>query len=223
MVSIVGLGAGGHAKVVLEILQNDPNNKIMGLLDIDTALHGQSLLGIPILGADDLLENLVEQGLTHFFVGLGSIGNTQPRKRLYELGLAHGLHPVSAIHPSAILSSWAQVGRGCTIMAGAIINANATIGNNVIINSGAIVEHDCVIGNHVHIAIGAKLASTINVYEGAHIGAGATIKQCIVIGKESIVGAGAVVVHDVPDSLIVVGIPARELSKRNEYTNYSKA
>ena len=81
----------------------------------------------------------------------------------------------------------------------------------MIINSGAIVEHDCVIESHAHIATGAQLASTVYVGEGSHIGIGASVRQCISIGQYAIIGAGAVVIDNVPDNVVVVGVPARIL------------
>ncbi len=216
MTRVIGLGAGGHAKVVIEILQLIGSYELAGLLDPKRELWGTEVLGVPVLGDDSLLPHLYERGLRHAFIGLGSAGDTRPRRRLYEETHRQGFQVVSAIHPQAIISPSAQVGPGPTIMAGAIINAAARLGENVLVNTGAIVEHDCVIGAHVHIATGARLASTVHVDEGAHIGAGAVVRQGIHIGRHSIVGAGAVVVADVPDGVVVAGVPARVLRQVNE-------
>jgi len=210
-VKVVGLGAGGHAKVVIEILRSHKSYELIGLLDPRPELQGKSVLGVPVLGDDNLLPALKREGICHFFVGLGSVGDTRPRRRLYELALQHGMKPVDAVHPQAVISPSADLGEGVTIMAGAVINACSRLGANVIVNTGAIVEHDCVIGDHVHIATGAQLASTVRVSAGTHIGAGATVRQCITIGEGAIVGAGAVVVKDVPPHTVVVGVPARPL------------
>lgn len=167
------------------------------------------MLGVPIPGGDELLPGLVRKGVTCFVVGVGAVGNNQPRRQLFELGLAHGLTPLTVQHPSAIRSEWARVGAGSVLFPAAVVNAGATVGANVIINSGAIVEHDCIIGDHAHIASGARLASTVRVGVGAHVGAGATVLQCRSIGDDAVVGAGAVVVKDVPPRSVVVGVPAR--------------
>jgi len=209
MKRVVGLGAGGHAKVVIEILRVMGGYKLVGLLDPKQELWNTKVLGVPVLGGDDLLPKLYKEGVRRAFIGLGTIGDTRPRRQLYEKARAQGFQIVRAIHPRAIISSSAVVGDGPTVMAGAIINANVRLGDDVIVNTGAIVEHDCIISNHVHIATGARLASTVHVGEGSHIGLGASIRQCICIGRNAIVGAGAVVVEDVPDDVVVAGVPAR--------------
>jgi UDP-perosamine 4-acetyltransferase len=213
---VIGLGAGGHAKVVVEMLRLLPGIELVGLLDARPELKGQHLLGLPVLGDDGELPALVGSGIRHFFVGVGTTGDPTVRHRLYELALRHQLQPVDAIHPQAIVSPSARLGQGVTIMAGAIINACVVAGANVVINTGAIIEHDCVLGDHVHVATGARLTGAVHVGNLTHIGAGATIRQGIRIGEGSIIGAGAVVVKDVPAHSLVVGVPARPLQSRPE-------
>ena len=213
MIPVIGLGAGGHAQVVLEILQLMGGYELVGLLDPNSELWHTKLLDVPILGGDELLPELRDRGINKAFIGLGTVGDVRPRKKLYQILQNHQFELVSAIHPQAAISPSVQIGYGITIMAGVIVNSTVKFGNNVIVNSGAIVEHDCVIGSHVHIAPGAKLAGAVQVGEGSHIGIGAVIAQGIRIGSNAIIGAGAVVIKDVPDSVVVVGVPARILKQ----------
>ncbi len=202
------LGGGGHARVLIDSLMAMGTVTLVGILEANRQIWGTEMMGIPILGGDELLSRNNKLA-DCFVVGLGGIGDNQPRRRLFETGVKNGLKPLEVIHPQAVVSHWAQIGAGCQILPGAVVNAGATLGANVIVNSGAIVEHDCKVGDHVHIATGAKLCSTVIIDEAAHIGAGATVRQCIRIGKDSVVGAGAVVVRDVEQGTTVVGIPAR--------------
>jgi sugar O-acyltransferase (sialic acid O-acetyltransferase NeuD family) len=210
---VVGLGAGGHAKVVIEILRLLGGYEFAGLLDPKPELWGTEVLGIKVLGDDTLLNDLYQQGARCAFVGVGTVGDTRTRKKLYESAQAAGFAAAAAVHPRAAISESAQVGDGPTVMAGVIINAEARIGDNVIVNTGAIIEHDCLIGSHSHIATGARLAGAVHVAEGVHIGMGASIRQGLNVGRNAIVGAGAVVIEDVPEGTTVVGVPARILEK----------
>jgi UDP-perosamine 4-acetyltransferase len=174
------------------------------------------VLGVPVLGGDELLSELANAGVEYFVIGLGSTSDNMPRRRLYERASGCRLKPFTVIHPTAFVSKRAEVGDGAQLCPGSLVNAKAVLGVNVIVNTGAIVEHDCVLGDHVHVATGARLASTVSVGICAHIGAGATIKQCVSIGEESVIGAGAVVIKDVPARTTVVGVPASPLVKRDK-------
>lgn len=208
---VVGLGAGGHAKVVIEILQQAPDYHIVGLLDTNPLLVNTSVLHVPVLGNDSLMPDLVAHGVTHFFIGLG--GELQRRRLLYEWGLALRLKSITAIQTTAVISPSSIIGMGVTVMAHAVVNAEARVGENVIVNTGAIVEHDCLINNHVHIAPGACLAGGVIVGEQSFVGMGALVRPSVRIGERAVIGAGAVVVKDVDDGQIVVGNPARPLVK----------
>jgi UDP-perosamine 4-acetyltransferase len=212
-VRVIGLGAGGHAKVVLETLAAMGGYEVVGLLDPRPDLVGTSVHGVPVLGDDELLGRQYDAGVTHAFIGLGGSGDTRPRRRLYELACSQGFGIVSVVHPRAVVSPSAELGPGATIFAAVVVNADATLGEDVIVNTGAVVEHGCRLGDHVHVASGARLASGVTVGEGAHIGLGASVLQAVAVGAGVIVGAGAAVVHDVEPGVVVAGVPARVLRK----------
>src|SRR5262245_35468723 len=210
---VIGLGAGGHAKVVIDILQSAGKCELVGLLDSSSSLRGKSIMGVPVLGGDDMLPELRGQGITHAFIGVGSIGDTRPRQQLYKRLRQYGFEVVNAIHPQAVVSPSVKLRQGVTIMAGCVLNAHARLGANVVVNTGSIVEHDCVIGDHAFLGPGVSLGGAVDIGTGAHVGIGATILQNLRIGKDVIVGAGAVVLENVPDKMVVVGVPAHVLKK----------
>ena len=117
---VVGLGAGGHAKVVLDILRQLPGYRVIGLLAPDPATQGIKVLEVPVLGSDILLPGLCGEGVSHFFVGVGSIGDNSLRTELYRRATSLGLIPVTAVHPKATVAPSAFLGAGITIMAGVI-------------------------------------------------------------------------------------------------------
>lgn len=214
MKRVVGVGAGGHAKVLIDILRLCGGFEIVGLTDRNPQLWDTKVLDVPVLGDDGHLPALLAGGVGAAFIGVGSEGDSRLRRLLFDRARSIGFEVVSVIHPRATIAASAIIGRGAMIMAGAVINPAARLGDNVIVNTSAVVEHDCVLGNHVHIATGAKLASTVCVEEGAHIGAGASVRQGVTIGAGAIVGAGAAVVRDVPAGVTVIGVPAAPLHRK---------
>jgi sugar O-acyltransferase (sialic acid O-acetyltransferase NeuD family) len=202
------IGAGGHARVVIDCIRAAGTLTIFGLLDVDAKRWGTTLDGCPILGGDDFIERLRIQPNMGFILGLGGVRDNRPRLALWERACTAGLTPVSVVHPSAICSPASRLDEGSLVGPGAIINAGAEVGRNVIVNSGAIVEHDCVVGDHVHLATGARLCGTVRVGRLAHIGAGATIRQMLTLGDAAVVAAGAVVVDDVlPGAIVTRAFP----------------
>lgn len=207
MSGILIIGAGGHGKVVADILlrQSAP---ILGFLDDDPTTWGTSRLGLPVLGAIDTFSNYSPEGLV---MGIGS--NALRQKIVRRIGgVAQELWR-SAIHPEAIVAPSAKIGRGTVIAAGAIVNPDSFIGEHVIINTGATVDHDCHIGDFVHIAPGVHLAGGVRVGEGSLLGIGSAVIPCRSIGQWTTIGAGAVVVEDIPSHTVAVGVPARYLHK----------
>lgn len=211
MTEVIGLGAGGHAKVIIEILRLTGEYEIAGLLDRKEELWGRSVLGVPVLGGDVKLLELRDREISHVFIGAGSVKAPETRMKLFNMAIEQGFEVVNAIHPKAIISPTAQVGRGLIMMAGAVINASALIGDNVIVNTGAVVEHDCMIGDHVHVASGAVLSGSVRVGRGSHIGAGASVSHGVRIGRSAVVATGAAVVDNVPDGVLIGGVPAKIL------------
>lgn len=211
---VIGIGAGGHAKVLLDIIRLMTGFEVVGLLDRNRVLHGQVLEGVTVLGGDELLPGLFQEGVRWAFLGIGGVGDNEPRAKLFEKMKALGFEFVNAVHPAAVIAASVSMGQGVAIMAGTVVNPGARLGDNVIVNSGAIVEHDCVIGDHVHIAPSATLSGSVKVGRCSHIGTGATVRQGIHIGENVLVAAGAAVVHDVPDGAAVAGVPGRPMAAR---------
>lgn len=207
--SVVLLGAGGHAKGVIETLVAQGGFIIAGLTSHPDYKGPCSVLGYPVLGDDSIVAQLKSTGLANYLLGLGAVGDNAKREQLFKFGSLSNLTPISAIHPAALVSETAIILAGSVVFSGAIVAADCSIGHNVIINHGAIVEHDCTIGNHVHIATGACLTGGVTVESSAHIGAGATVLQNLHVGKNAVVAAGAVVTRHVAANTTVRGVPAR--------------
>ena len=208
------VGAGGHARSVAAAVRAAGVLDLVAATDPDDARTGTTLDGVPVVGTDDRLPDLLADGVTAAVIGVGGVGDNGLRTRLWtvlgELGFA--LPPV--VHPAATLADGVELGAGTVILAGARIGPGAAVGANVIVNTGAIVEHDCRVEDHVHVASGAVLGGDVTLREGAHAGLGAVVLQGLTVGGGAVVGAGAVVVRDVPPGVTVVGVPATSSAPR---------
>lgn len=202
--SYIVFGAGGHAKVVIDILRSR-SEKILGVLD--DHYPDKEWNGLPILGDAKSAHKVAKQFPDALF--LVAIGDNSTRKgiisKLDEAGVKYG----TAVHPSAIIASGVDIGTGTVIMPMAVINADAQIGNHVIINTAATVDHDCHISNFVHISPGVNIAGGVEIDDEAHIGIGAALIPGVRIGANSIVGAASCVTQDIPSNVVAVGCPSK--------------
>lgn len=206
-------GAGGHGRVVADAAQA-AGWTVLGFADRDPALVGQARPGQPavLFTEAELRVGLttgkgLPAGLSTVALGVG--GNAARRQALSWIP-ARYLRPV--IHPSAVVSPVAEIGPGTVVFATAVVNAGARIGAGVIVNTAAVIEHDVVVEDGAHLSPGAILAGGAVIGAGAWVGAGAIVIPGCRVGRASVVGAGAVVLRDVPDSITVVGNPARPLN-----------
>lgn len=199
MEEVVIIGGGGHAKVLIDCIEQEQKFKIKFVVDDNPALH--NVLDYEVYR----LSHLKSQSNLKAII---AIGNCNIRKNIVEkLDSKY----ITSIHPKAVLSKYALIGNGSHLFAGSIVNAGASIGNHCIINTGTVVEHDCIIGDFVHLSPNTSIGGGVKIGECTHIGIGASIIQNISIGSNVIIGAGAVVVRDIPDNCTAVGIPAKPI------------
>ncbi|EKD71484.1 MAG: hypothetical protein ACD_46C00181G0049 [uncultured bacterium] len=207
--SVFILGAGGHAKVLLDCLSLNKNITIRGILDINQLLHGKSILGFPVIGSEDeILKNYFLSSI-QLVNGIGSVKTTSQRENIFNKFKNIGYHFLNVIHPTSYVGQEVILGEGVQVMAGSTIQAGSRIGDNVIVNTHAVVDHDCVIEDHVHLAPGVVCCGNVTIGRGTHVGSGAVILQGINIGPNCLIAAGAVVTRDVVAVSKVAGIPAR--------------
>lgn len=193
-------GASGHAKVIIEILENSLI-PIDGLFDDNPDI--QSLCGYRCSVFDPA--RLISNQL------IISIGDNRIRKLIVDR--VGNVNFGKAIDINCNISKRSVIGMGSVVMPGATINAGAIIGDHVIINTNASVDHDCVLQNYVHISPGCSISGNVSIGEGTHIGTGASIIQDIRIGQWCIIGVGSVIIRDIPDFTVVVGNPGKIIKK----------
>lgn len=201
-------GAGGHAKVVADLALLAGWKRLSFFEDnfnVKRKFERWETAG----NLDSLLNE------KHSFQGaIVAIGSNDARQQKLSLLIQAGFEIPSLIHPSATVSPYAIIGKGCTVMAASVVNSFSRIGDGCIINTAATVDHDCVVGDYVHVGPGVNIAGTVCIDSGAWIGIGATVIQNLHIGQKATVGAGAVVINDIAESITVAGVPARPISSR---------
>ncbi|GGG63314.1 acetyltransferase [Paenibacillus radicis (ex Gao et al. 2016)] len=202
---VVIIGGGGHAKVIIDILNSSNRYDIVGFTSQSN--HQQNLCGVQYLGDDSILSSLMLEGIKYCSI---AIGDNKIRKKLFDKLVKEGFTPINAISPSAYVSSSARIGNGVVIMPGAVVNASAIIEDNVIINTLTGIDHDCTISAHSHIAPGVSLAGGVFVGEGTFIGVGSSVIPEVKIGEWTVIGAGSAVVNDISSHVTVVGVPAKK-------------
>jgi UDP-N-acetylbacillosamine N-acetyltransferase len=211
---VVIWGAGGHARVVADILRVRQEFGIAGFLDdVDPGRAGQDFGGAKILGGREALPGLRDRGVTHVVV---AIGDCDARLRSAAWAREIGFELATAVHPGAIVAADVQVGEGTVLAAGAVVNPGAVLGASVIVNTAASVDHDCVVEDGVHICPGVHLAGGVRVGRASWVGIGTAVIDKVRIGARVLVGAGALVLSDLPDEVVAYGFPARVIRERKE-------
>ena len=167
---VVVIGAGSHAAVVIDLIEQIGRDTIIGIVD-DSPI-AETYEGYGLLGDHTVLPELKHLHVEYFIV---AIGDNTVRQALFEEAVRCGLIPMTIIHPSAQISPKATIGGGTGIMANVAVNAYVHVGENVILNTGCTVDHHCVIGDHAHVAPGVHLAGAVWVKNGVLVGIGRAI------------------------------------------------
>lgn len=201
---IAVIGAGGHAKVVVDVLRCSRTCVVWGCFDDDASLHGREFCGITVKGP---VMALASQRPPVDGV-IVAIGDNATRQRIGRFVLDAGYALATAIHPSAIVAAAATIGAGTVLMAAVVIQPGAVLGQNVIVNTAATIDHDCVLGDGAHLAPGVHLAGSVRIGARTMLGVGTVVIPNRLIGDDCLIGAGSVVVRDIPSRTVAFGAPA---------------
>ncbi|KAJ52331.1 UDP-perosamine 4-acetyltransferase [Clostridium tetanomorphum] len=214
MKKIVLIGAGGHCKVVIDIIKSRNEYEIIGVTE--KQLVKDNVAGIPILGDDSILQQLYSHGVEYAFICIGAINNLGLRNKIYKNLKEIGFKLPVIRHITSVISPRTSIDEGTCIMPGAIINSDTIIGKNCIINTSSVVEHDCKVGDNCHISPGAVIAGGVEILKDTHIGLGSRVIESVKIGSNVIIGAGATVINNVENNMVAVGVPAKVIRNRLE-------
>lgn len=201
---IIVLGAGGHGKTIVSVIQAS-GYSAFGILDDDSETWGKQILGITVLGAIDKIREYPDYGVV---MGFGD--NTKRKKIALEYP---DLNWVTIRSTSAYINPTAKIGLGCVVFANAVIGADVSIGDHSIASANITIGHDSVIEDYVHIAPGVQIAGGTYTETGVMLGMGSIVCPEVRIGKNTVLGAGAVAVKDLPADSVAFGMPAKTKNK----------
>lgn len=214
MKDIIIIGAGGHAKVVADIiLQRKIRLKeeinLIGFLDDDYKnLEYKEIFGTSILGDLSKIKDLKNKNYEYLI----AIGNNLVREKIVKK--YNELKYYRAIHPSSIIGTDVKIEDGTVIMANTVINSGSKIGEHVILNTSSVIEHDCIVNSCSHISPNATLCGAVEIGSKTWVGANSVVKQEIKIGENVTLGAGSVVIRNIEDNCVVVGNPAKKIKDK---------
>lgn len=197
-------GAGGHARVILEILKIR-NDNLLGFVDDSEERHGALIHGFPIYWSQYFFNQKPLED-AQWIVG---VGDNHTRRKLVHSLEKRKIIFTTAIHPSAQISDSAVIAEGSVVMANAVINADAKIGRHVIINTGSTIDHDCKIDDFCHVAPGCSLCGNVHLEQSVFLGVGSCAVPSITVGAYSVCGAGSVIVRSLPSRCLAYGCPAK--------------
>ncbi|MGG2938215.1 acetyltransferase [Bacillus pacificus] len=198
------IDASGHGRVLADIAMR--MNKWKNIVFLDDNESVKSSMGLEVIGTSkDVFKYTKDYDV---FVG---IGNNVRRKDFQEKLKAHGANIPVLIHPTAVIGERVQLVSGTAVMAGVVINCCTKIGEGCVINTGSTIDHDNVIEEYVHVSPGVHLAGTVCIGSSCWLGIGSVVSNNSRIVKNYTIGAGAVVVKDITESGIYIGIPAKRV------------
>lgn len=217
--SIIIIGASGHAKVIIDIIEQRNMYKIVGLVD-SFKTTGSDLLGYKILGTEHDVPYLLK---THDISGgIIAIGDNWKRFKMFEkiLDQSTQFKFISAIHPNAVIGKNVFIDDGTVVVAGAIINCDTKIGKHCIINTNTSVGHECLINDFSSMAPGVTIGGNVVLEKYTAISLGASIIGNIKIGEHTVIGAGALVLKNMEAYKVAYGVPAKIIRNRSEGDSY---
>lgn len=208
------IGAGGFAREVLDVFDAcnlaGQDYEVLGyIVDAKYGTPGTIVNAKPVLGGFDWLASHAKD----VYVTC-AIGAPELRRALVRRAAEVGARFVTVIHPTAILTSWVEIGEGVIITAGCIFTNQIRIGNHVHVNLDCTIGHDVVMGDFVTLAPGVHVSGNVRFSEGCYVGTGANLIEKISVGEWSMIGAGSAIVREVPANTTVVGMPGKVLKTR---------
>jgi acetyltransferase EpsM len=197
---ILVLGATTFSAEVADVVTS-AGRRVAGFVENDDRARLGEIDGLPVHWIDDIAELVQDHEV------LGGLSTTQ-RVRLITQVDELGFSFATVVHPSAVVSSRASVGRGVLVGAMCVIAAHTSIGDFTLLNRGAMVGHHTTIGAGSTLSPGSNVAGACALGDRTYVGMGALVLDGLKVGERAVIASGAVVTSAVPDRTMVAGVPA---------------
>lgn len=208
------LGIGENTHVFIDLVEQC-GYRIAGLYHYDNSLTGKFIGGYEVLGTFNHPEFYKKTKGACFTLTMGD--NRIRHETAIKIRESGGITP-RIIHPTAIISRFAQLQDGVSIGPFSFVQANSIIHEDTMILSGVNISHNVKIGKACLISGGATIGASTQMGDYVLVGQGAlTIsKKVKTIGDNSIIGARALVTKPVNANSVVAGTPARIIKMKQE-------
>ncbi|WP_114418137.1 acetyltransferase [Marinospirillum perlucidum] len=212
---VILLGAGGHAKVVLNLLQLI-KSPLSGVIDPKLKHKGiKEWRGLPVLGEDSDVYKYPPNKVL-LANGLGSLPGKNLRQTLFKQFKKSGYTFITLVHPTAIIADGVELAEGVQVMAGCILQTDVLIDENTLINTGTQLDHDCKVGKHCHLAPAVVLSGNVNVGNYCHLGPASCVVQGCHLGQGAVLGAGSTLLYDLPEGHKYLAAKPQQATKHSQ-------
>jgi UDP-3-O-[3-hydroxymyristoyl] glucosamine N-acyltransferase len=99
----------------------------------------------------------------HYDTAIVALGNNENRKRFHLELLRNNYNIPVLVHPTAYVSSDAQLSAGCIVRTNAVVSRYAKLGEGVIVNIGSLIDHHCDVGAFSMVLPGAVIRNSVKV------------------------------------------------------------
>lgn len=206
------LGVGHNTIVYIDLVESC-GYKVSGLYHYNDERTGESIHGIPIIDSNSNL--FKKESLTGMKFAI-SVGDNKIRADLAKKIREKGGNIPTLIHPTAVVSKYANISHGVVIHANSVVQADVIIKQDSVLSYNSSVSHTSSIGEACYLAFNSTIGAYVKIQDFVLIGQSASVVSGRVeyVGEKSVVGAGSVVINNVEPNSIVVGNPAKLLKRK---------
>ena len=217
--SILSIGAGGHARSVLNLLQRHGVYSPIGFVDSVNS-PGSKVCGLEVLGSEADINCIFQRhSLSHCLVAVGDNFSREAITLRLKKKFPNIIFP-ALVDPSAVVASDAILESGVIVFAQAHVGPGCTLSQGSIANTKSSLDHDCTLNAYASLAPGAISGGHVHIGARSFIGLGTCVVQNVRIGSDTVVGAGSLVLNDLPDGIVSYGSPAKVVRSRLPHASY---